>query len=281
MHTIAKKRLLMLKPENIISNPDKPRCDFNQRQLEELCRSISQNGIIQPLIVTQHFGANYMLISGERRLVAAKQMHLRRIPCIVHKADKISFSIFGITENTTFSTLNFFEEANAINRILQSSPTTQSELAIRLGISKTALNHKLRLLRLSPDIQKKILNAGLSEDVARTLLKLNEKDRELALDTIIAESLSWQQAEEFTERLLCPVFEDTKEPLKEKQTLRKTAIGDVKFFANSLSKLIISMQNAGVETYLKRQETEKYVEFKVRIIKNDSSPHTCNQLKIC
>lgn len=281
MHTIAKKKLLMLKPENIVSNPNKPRRDFDQRQLEELCRSISQNGIIQPLIVTQHIGANYMLVSGERRLMAAKQIHLRRIPCIVHKADKTSLAIYGITENTSVSPLDFFEEADAIRNILQSSSITQSELAIRLGISKTALNHKLRLLRLSPDIQKKILEAGLSEGVARALLKLNEKDRELALQTIIAESLSWQQAEDFTDRLLFPVFEKTEEPPKEKQILRKRAIGDVKLFANSLSKLIISMKNSGVETYMKRQETERYIEFRVRIIKNDTAPQTIEQLRIC
>ena len=281
MHTIAQKKLLMLRPEDIVSNPQRPREIFDDRKLNSLARSIAHNGIIQPLIVTKAQGKKYTLISGERRLSAAKAVGLRRIPCIIHSTDGITAALYGITENMHKAPLNFFEEAKAISRLLQSSCATQSEIALRLGISKESLNQKLRLLRLSDKIQRRIIAARLSEGHARALLRLEKENRELVLEKIIAEALTVSQTEKFIDRILTPILTEPSGAQAEKQAVRKSAIGDLKLFANSLSKLLCTMQNAGMEVHSKKSETEKHIEFKIKIIKNSSDPANYSQLKIC
>ena len=82
MHTFADKKLLMLKPDDIIVNPNQPRKNFDTYEVQSLADSISTNGIIQPLTVRKGEGGKYLLIAGERRLRAAKKAGLRRIPCV-------------------------------------------------------------------------------------------------------------------------------------------------------------------------------------------------------
>lgn len=282
MHTITEKKLLMLKPEDIVSNPNNPRENFNQREIELLANSISQNGIIEPLLVAKSNGKKYILISGERRLTAAKTAHLRRVPCVVHKADDITCAIYSITDNMHRENLNFFEESAAISNILQKSCITQNELAIRLGIPKTALNKKLRLLRLSEKLKKRIIDFGLDEKHAQILLKLKESNRELVLEKIIAESLTPEQTQEFIDSLECQTYTTpTAAPKEPRQSVKKAAISDLKLFSNSLSKLLLTLQSAGIEAHSKRQETDKYIEFKVKIIKNHTPDTNYSQLKIC
>ena len=99
MHTIAEKKLLMLKPDDIIPNANQPRKFFDEYELQTLADSISVSGIIQPLTVRKGESGKYILISGERRLRAAKIAGLRRVPCVLHRTDETTAALYSLVEN--------------------------------------------------------------------------------------------------------------------------------------------------------------------------------------
>lgn len=277
LHTFADKKLLMLKPDDIIPCSNQPRKVFDTYELQSLADSISANGIIQPLIVRKSDGGKYLLIAGERRLRAAKMAGLRRIPCVLHRTNDLVASLYAITENMQRADLNCFEEALAIQTLINDFRLTQTEVAVQLGMANSTVSNKLRLLKLSPEIQERIISSGLTERHARALLRLSPEGRNNALDKIIADGLNLAQTERLVENILNPVVcnapaEPTFKPV------RKSAIGDIKLFSNSLSKLLCTMQNAGITANSRKHETEKYIEYKVRIFKNQPE---YDQLKIC
>ncbi len=279
MHTIADKKLLMLKPDDILPSADQPRLSFDEYELACLAESIASSGIIQPLTVRRGENGKYILIAGERRLRAAKMASLRRVPCVLHKTDETTAALYSLTENMQRADLNFFEEAAAIKRLSDSFGLSQSEIAVRLGMAGSTICNKLRLLKLDEALRERILAANLTERHARALLRLPAELREGTLHKIIAEGLSLIQAEELINGILNPAEQDEKPPEKT-APIRKAAIGDIKLFANSLSKLVNTMQNAGIEAHSRKYETEKYIEYKVRIQKTDTAPKY-SQLKIC
>lgn len=281
MHTFADKKLLMLKPDDIVPCANQPRKTFDTYELQSLADSISANGIIQPLTVRKSDNGKYMLIAGERRLRAAKMAGLRRIPCILHRTSDLVASLYAITENMQRSDLNYFEEALAIQTLINDFRLTQAEVAMQLGMANSTISNKLRLLKLSPEIQERLLSSNLTERHARALLRLSPEAREDALDKIIADGLNLTQSEALIENILNPTMpiEPESSPSKEPQNpIRKAAIGDIKLFSNSLSKLLCTMQTAGITANSRKRETESYVEYKVRIFK--TAPQA-TQLKIC
>ena len=193
-------------------------------------------------------------------------------------ANPITAALYSITENLQRSNLNFFEEADAIDRLIREFSLTQSEVAIRLGFSASAICNKLRLLKLPSELRERILSAALTERHARALLRLPEDKRSGALDKIIADALSLAETENLIEEILNP--QEKHAPTQTAAPIRKSAIGDIKLFANSLSKLVCTMQNAGIEAHSRKHETDSYIEYKVRINKNAQEPKY-SQLKIC
>ncbi len=278
MHTFADKKLLMLKPDDIITNPNQPRRNFDTYELQSLADSIAANGIIQPLTVRKAEGGKYLLIAGERRLRAAKMAGLRRVPCVLHRTSDLVAALYAITENMQRADLNCFEEALAIRTLITEFRLTQAEVAVQLGMANSTVSNKLRLLKLSPEIQARLISANLTERHARALLRLTAEQRDGALDKIIADGLNLSQTEALVENILNPVTTETEVREEVVKPIRKAAIGDIKLFSNSLSKLLCTMQNAGITANSRKRETENYVEYKVRIFKN--APQA-TQLKIC
>ncbi len=277
MQNMFEKKLLMLKPESIIPNTAQPRKTFDEYELKLLADSISANGIIQPLAVRKTENGKFEIIAGERRFRAAKVVGLRRIPCVIHTADEQTAAVLSLTENLQRSDLSVFEEARALDRLINYYGISQSEAAIKLGIAQSTLSNKLRLLNLSPEIQMRITKARLTERHARALLRLAEQDREAVLNYIIANGLTLTQTEHYIEELLNP----PEQPPEDIKPLRKQAIGDVRLFYNSLSKLVTTLQSAGINARTRKTETDKYIEYKVRIKKEPLQSNECQQLKIC
>lgn len=273
----------MLKPDDIVPCPHQPRKVFDQYELQILADSISASGIIQPLTVRKGDGGKYILIAGERRLRAARIAGLRRVPCVLHRTDEVTSALYSLTENMQRSDLNFFEQAVGINRLITDFKLTQSEVAARLGLANSTISNKLRLLKLSPEIQNRISAASLTERHARALLRLMPEKREDVLDKIIAEGLTLAQTEELISDILNPkeIADCEIETQEVAKPIRKAAIGDIKLFSNSLSKLLCTMQNAGITANSRKHETEKYIEYKVRIFKNQPENREYQQLKIC
>ena len=115
----AINHVVLLSINDILSNPAQPRTVFETEDLEKLAESIKYNGILQPLTVRFNSDNKYELISGERRLKAAKLAGLREVPCIILKTDSAQSAIFALIENIQRQDLNYFEEAIAINKLIE------------------------------------------------------------------------------------------------------------------------------------------------------------------
>lgn len=280
MHTICERKILMLRPDEILPATHQPRRNFDEQALARLADSIATSGIIQPLSVRRRADGKFELVAGERRLRAAKMVGLRRVPCVLHKADDTTAAFFGIVENLQRHDLSFFEEAESIRLLIDRYHLSQSEAAIRLGLAQSTLCNKLRLLRLNEELRQRVIDAGLTERHARVLLRLPSEKQGLLLDRIIAEGLTLRQTEKLVEEWLRPETDPTEE--LPKGPLRKMAIGDLRLFANSLSKLVDTMKSAGIPTKSHRHETDQYIEYKIRIAKIKEPPTgEYEQLKIC
>ena len=280
MHTISDKKLLMLRPDEIKSSNNQPRKSFDQYELKLLADSIASSGIIQPLAVRKTEEGRYELIAGERRLKAAIMAGLRRIPCVLHKTDDVTAALYAMVENLQRRDLGFFEEAFGIERLITFHGLSQTEVAARLGIAQSTLSNKLRLLRLDKELRDRITTAGLTERHARSLLRLPNDKRKGALDFIIAQSMTLKECEAFVEECLNPKPKETPKVIPEKP-IRKSAIGDVRLFSNSLSKLLDTLQSAGIDARSQKYENDKYIEYKVRIKKELPENMRAEQLKIC
>lgn len=278
MHTITDKKLLMLKPGEIVPSNYQSRKNFDEYELKLLADSISASGIIQPISVRKREDGRYELIAGERRLKAAVIAGLRRVPCVVHKTDNITAALYSITENLQRSNLTFFEEAQGIETLINSNGISQAEAAVRLGIAQSTLSNKLRLLKLDENLRQRIVASSLTERHARALLRLPYYTREEALDFIIAQGLTLKQTEDYIAEKLKPQVSEEK---KNEKPVRKAAIGDVRLFSNSLTKLVDTLQSAGISAHTRKYETEKYIEYKVRIKKELPQSFSATQLKIC
>ncbi len=253
-------KLMSIKPDDIIAREDQPRKNFDEYELFKLSDSIKENGILQPLIVRPYEKGKYLLIAGERRLRAAKMAGLKRVPCILRRTDDLTAELYTIIENLQRSDLTPFEEAEGIKRLISGYGLSQLEIAERLGLAQSTLSNKLRLLKLDTKLRERITAARLTERHARALLRLPEEKREETLDYIIAKQLTLSECEAHIEKLLSPK-QDKPEPV------RKCAIGDVRFFANSLTKMVDTMRLGGIHATTHKNETDTHIEYTVLITK--------------
>lgn len=277
MHTVTERKLLMLKPSQIVSSKNHCRKSFDEYDLQKLADSISAGGVIQPLLIRKNSDGDYELISGERRLRAAKMAGLRRVPCVFERVGDVTAALYSIIDNMQRKNLNFFEEAEEIKLLMSRYGLTRTETAIRLGISQQTLTEKICVLRLPQNIRERITEAGLTGEYARQLLRIPNERQSDVLSLIITGGLTVKQTEQLIEEILNP---PKPQEIEEVSPIRKMAIGDVRIFANSFYKLVETIQNAGIEARTQKNENERYVEFKVRIAK-ESLQTGCQQLKIC
>lgn len=276
-HGIQKK-FQVIGINEIFPNPNQPRKTFDRYELAKLSESIKQNGILQPLSVRKKENF-YELIAGERRLKAAAMAGLKKIPCSVFKVDDKTALIFSIIENLQRSDLDFFEEAEGINRLIEEYGLSHCKAAENLGMAQSTLSNKLRILRLSKELRQKIVAASLTERHARALLRLPKDDRNDALDYIIARGLSLSESEKYIENLLSPKSEASDKP--QPQTLKhKSSIGDLRIFANSLTRLVDTMAFAGISAKQEKRETKDYIEYKIKIKKAPAEQPVAQQLRL-
>lgn len=253
-------KLVNLRPCDIIPDEHQPRKSFDEYKLALLAESIRENGIIEPLIVRPDGRGKYRLIAGERRLRAGISVGLKRIPCIVRKTDNLTAECFMITENLGRTDLSPFEEADGINRLINIYGLSLIDLSGKLGVAPSTLEGKLQLLRLSPSLRERIVASRLTERHARALIRLPENSRADALDFILAKGLTFTETEGYIDSLLAPKPE-------RQEPVRKCAIGDLRLFANSLTKMVDTMRSGGVDATATRQETETHIEYTVVIAK--------------
>jgi ParB family chromosome partitioning protein len=155
--------------DQISPNPDQPRLKMDEKSLEELTRSIRENGILQPILV-RPWGAGFQLIAGERRLLAAQRAGLLRIPAVVREASDEKLLLLAMIENLQREQLNPIEEAQGYHTLIDNLRSTQEAVAGHLGKERSTVANALRLLKLPPAVKLLVAEGRLSPGHARALL---------------------------------------------------------------------------------------------------------------
>ena len=177
-------------------NPDQPRSDFDEEELQALADSISQHGVIQPLTVRQMETGYYQIIAGERRWRASRIAGLTEIPAVILEADDRKAMELALIENLQRQDLNPVEEALGYQSLMKEYGLTQEEVATQVAKSRPAVANALRLLSLCPEVLEQVKSGTLTAGHARAILTLkSEKQQQEAAKKIIALNLSVRQAE--------------------------------------------------------------------------------------
>ncbi len=188
--------------EQIEANPFQPREDFDQESLNELSESIKEQGIIQPITVRKMGYDKYQLISGERRLKAAKLAGLDEIPCYIRIANDQQMLEMALVENIQRESLNALEIAISYQRLIEECELTQEELSQRVGKNRSTVTNYMRLLKLPAELQIAIRDNKITMGHARALINIDDQQTQLTiLKNIISKDLSVREVEEIVRNL--------------------------------------------------------------------------------
>lgn len=240
---------ITLKIKDIEINKEQPRKLFNEDSIQELADSISQHGVIEPLVVTKRKNY-YLLVSGERRWRAAMKAGLKEVPVVVKDYTDQQILEIGLIENIQREDLNPIEEAQAYKRLIEEFHLKQDDVAERVSKSRTAITNILRLLKLSEKVQEMVIDEKLSNGHARALLPI-END-ELQYDTackVFDQQLSVRE----TERLVKKIIQELNNP-KPKDEAASTE-EDLSFLYRDIEEKF--KYKLGAKTTIKAKNNEK------------------------
>ena len=232
----------------ILPNPYQPRRNFDDEALRQLCDSIREFGLIQPICVRRVSDAYYELIAGERRLRACRRLGMKRIAAIIVPANGQESALAALIENLQREDLNCFEEALGYAHLLKEHGMTQDELAMRLGKSQATIANKLRLLKLPKSVRDLMQQSDLSERHARALLKVNgEQDQLELVRQFIDKKMTVHTAEAAVERLLQKKYALSQLKAEESVPRIRRAMRDPRLLLNTLRKVTEEMRLVGAQ----------------------------------
>lgn len=249
---------------DIKPNPYQPRKDFNQRSLEELSQSIKSYGVIQPISVRQIKEDSYELIAGERRLRASELAELHEIPAIIVDYRDKESALIALMENLQREDLNFIEEAEGYNNLIEDHGFTQQEIAEKMGKNQSTIANKLRLLKLPEDIKKNLLEYNLTERHGRALLKLADDDlKRKILEKVMKNELNVNKTEELVNDILDDLTK--REDNEVKQNIKSMI--NIRIYLNTIKKAFSAIKDTGVKAEYKEVDKGDHVEVVVKIPK--------------
>lgn len=194
--------VLEIPVDHIRANPHQPRKDFKEESLNELADSIKKHGLIQPITVRYIGEKRFELISGERRLRAARIAGVKEIPSYVREVNDEQMIAFALIENIQREQLNPLEVAMGYQRLMEECNYTQGEVAERVGKNRTTVTNMMRLLQLPDFLQAALRDEKISTGHARSLINVEkETDQKKILKKILNRSLSVRQTEELVRSL--------------------------------------------------------------------------------
>lgn len=195
--------LAYIPTDQVVPNPRQPRSEMDDDSLAELAESISEHGILQPLIVSSQPGSNqYVLIAGERRLRAARLAGLAQVPAIIRQASDQERLEIALIENIQRADLTPLETADAYQQLADDFGLRHEDIAVRVGKSRESITNTLRLLKLPGEVKQALQKGLISEGHARALLGLNSSAAQVsALKTILDLKMTVRQAEELVKML--------------------------------------------------------------------------------
>lgn len=203
--------------QNIRPNPHQPRKEFDEEALEELGRSIKTHGLIQPITVRYIGEERFELISGERRLRAAKQVDIEKIPAYVREVNDEEVMSFALVENIQREDLNPIEVALGYQRLIDELGFTQAQVAEKVGKGRTTISNMLRLLQLPPFIQAALRDKTISTGHARAIINIDGPEQQKTLfNKVVDKGYSVRQTEKAVRKL------NNKTPAKNKKSQKSS-----------------------------------------------------------
>ena len=188
------EELKLIRISDIQKNPYQPRKEFSKEKIEELAQSIKENGLIQPIIVSQSPVIGYEILAGERRYRASIEAGLSEVPVIIKKLSDQDMMVHSIIENLQREDLNPIEEAKAYQSLIEKG-YTHADIAAKMGKSRPYITNLVRLLTLPDFILNEVEAGKLSQAHARLLIQLSTDEQKKLLYRIQTEDLSVRQVE--------------------------------------------------------------------------------------
>jgi len=249
----------------IVPNPFQPRKTFNDEHLNDLAASICEHGVIQPILV-RRTASGFELIAGERRLRAARLAGLVEVPAIVREVNDKDMAELAMIENLQREDLHYLEEAQGFQHLLTGFGLTQEELAKRVGKNQSTIANKLRLLRLTAEVQQVLVLDQLTERHARALLKLEDPGKQQeALVLIRQNGLNVKETEDLVEGFLEDITREMAKKAPKQNVVR--VIRDVRIFINSINHVVGEMKKAGLKVKVSQEQDDEYITLNLRIPK--------------
>ena len=266
--------IYQVRTDSIRPNRAQPRATFDNNAIIRLADSIRRYGILQPLTVRPAEDDDlysYELIAGERRLRAAKMLGYFTVPCVILSVDESTSAEMAIIENLLREDLNMFEQAYGFKKLIENHSLTQDEVARRMSLSQSAVANKLRLLKLTFEEQKLILETSLTERHARALLKLDTPERRVdAIRHIAANKLNVWQSEEYIDCLFFNnnnILSKADFEKKEKEKNPPTTSSEADIIMQKLQQHIENLKKQGKRASVNIVQNTHTVDINIRIAK--------------
>lgn len=244
-------------------NPYQPRRVFAQDALEELCASIRQYGLLQPISVRKAGGETYELIAGERRLRASKMAGMTHIDAIVFTAYEQDSAVIAMMENLQRENLHYMEEAEGYQNLIRDHGMSQDELARKLGKNQSTIANKMRILKLPMPVKRLLLQHNLTERHARALLRLHDEEMQMKIiRVIVQQTLNVKATEELVERTINRMY-GIDEAEEKKTPVCKGFVRDMRIYINSIKTVVKQMTDAGLLAKMDVCEKDNGMELRV------------------
>ncbi|MDY4517648.1 MAG: nucleoid occlusion protein [Candidatus Spyradocola sp.] len=251
--------------DSIRPNPYQPRRVFSQEALEELCASIKQYGLLQPISVRKTGNDTFELIAGERRLRASKMAGMKYIDAIIFSTYEQDSAVIAMMENLQRENLHYMEEAEGYQNLIRDHGLSQDELARRLGKNQSTIANKMRILKLPMPVKRMLLQYNLTERHARALLRLHDEEAQIkVIQIIVAQGLNVKATEDLVERTISRMYGIAEEEESEKKPSRISGfVRDTRLFVNSIRTIVQQMTDAGLAPRFDASEQENGVDIHI------------------
>ena len=250
-------------------NPYQPRRVFAQDALEELCASIKQYGLLQPISVRKLGSDSFELIAGERRLRACRMAGMKFIDAIIFSTYEQDSAVIAMMENLQRENLHYMEEAEGYQNLIRDHGLSQDELARRLGKNQSTIANKMRILKLPMSVKRMLLQYSLTERHARALLRLHDEEMQMhVIQIIVQQNLNVKATEDLVERTISRMYGIEKEEEEQSRTRPSKISGfvrDTRLFVNSLRTVVQQMADAGLNPKLESRDKKEGMEIKIWI----------------
>lgn len=299
----TKNQVVEIPAAAIVPNQYQPRKVFDQTEIQELAQTISEHGLLQPIVVREFRPGEYEIIAGERRFRAVKLLEWEKIPAIVEKMSDAESASLALIENLQRAQLSPVEEAQAYKQLMEFNNLTQAALAKGMGKSQSFVANKLRLLKLIKPVQNAILDGRITERHGRALLGLDEDQQRTLLMEIVNQHWNVRETEDAVARLLGkptsaekaaqqaleqaaeasdaaepaqassePAKQTAKTPAKKTRAKKKQPksikVNDPRIAVNTIKHSIKMVKDSGVAAKVSEKDTEDSYEITIRIPKH-------------